>query len=122
MADSQLSVLMYLIALGAMSYAVWTMVLIRKIKRGEEVDDSDQTAEVIETMDSKTLPEISPNIEPQVSPEPSTIPTIPLPQSGLPVGWTMEQWSHYGQQYLDSMETNIEPKKKRRPVRRKSKQ
>ena len=26
----------------------------------------------------------------------------PLPPSGLPEGWTMEQWEHYGQQYLDS--------------------
>ena len=33
-ADSQLSVIMYLIALGSMSYAVWTMVQMRRIKRG----------------------------------------------------------------------------------------
>jgi len=26
----------------------------------------------------------------------------PLPPAGLPEGWTMEQWEHYGQQYLDS--------------------
>jgi len=26
----------------------------------------------------------------------------PLPASGLPAGWTMEQWQHYGQQWLDS--------------------
>jgi len=26
----------------------------------------------------------------------------PLPPTGLPEGWTMEQWEHYGQQYLDS--------------------
>ena len=26
----------------------------------------------------------------------------PLPPSGLPEGWTMEQWEHYGQQWLDS--------------------
>ncbi|MDP6362001.1 MAG: hypothetical protein QF633_02055, partial [Candidatus Poseidoniaceae archaeon] len=26
-----------------------------------------------------------------------------LPAEGLPQGWTMEQWSHYGQQYLDRM-------------------
>lgn len=30
---------------------------------------------------------------------PSTGP--PLPESGLPDGWTMEQWAYYGQQYLD---------------------
>jgi len=27
----------------------------------------------------------------------------PLPASGLPDGWTMEQWNYYGQQYLDRM-------------------
>ena len=26
----------------------------------------------------------------------------PLPPTGLPEGWTMEQWEHYGQQWLDS--------------------
>ena len=26
----------------------------------------------------------------------------PLPPSGLPEGWTMEQWEHYGQQWLES--------------------
>ena len=57
-ADSQLSVIMYLIALVSMSFAVWTMVQMRRIRRGEEVDESDQTAEVIENMDAKMVPEI----------------------------------------------------------------
>jgi len=46
------------------------------------------------------------------SPEPMAIPDSappaapaaggpPLPPEGLPDGWTMEQWTHYGQQYLD---------------------
>ena len=95
-ADSQLSVVMYLIALGAMSYAVWTMVQMRRIKRGEEVDESDQTAEVAEEMAGKVVPNIE-HSEPAIQPGP------PLPPSGLPEGWTMEQWSHYGQQYIESM-------------------
>jgi len=28
----------------------------------------------------------------------------PLPASGLPAGWTMEQWQHYGQQYLNQID------------------
>ena len=28
---------------------------------------------------------------------PSSVP--PLPAGGLPEGWTMEQWAHYGHQY-----------------------
>lgn len=27
----------------------------------------------------------------------------PLPEEGLPAGWSMEQWVHYGQQYLDRL-------------------
>ena len=27
----------------------------------------------------------------------------PLPVDGLPDGWSMEQWTHYGQQYLDRL-------------------
>ena len=26
----------------------------------------------------------------------------PIPETGLPEGWTMEQWSYYGQQWLES--------------------
>tara|TARA_Y100000766_G_scaffold136614_1_gene117562 strand:+ start:867 stop:4367 length:3501 start_codon:yes stop_codon:yes gene_type:complete len=29
-----------------------------------------------------------------------------LPESGLPEGWTMEQWGHYGQQWLESQSEN----------------
>ena len=27
----------------------------------------------------------------------------PLPPGGLPAGWSMEQWTYYGQQYLDRL-------------------
>jgi hypothetical protein len=30
----------------------------------------------------------------------------PLPPGGLPDGWTMEQWNHYGEQYLQRMGLN----------------
>jgi hypothetical protein len=26
----------------------------------------------------------------------------PVPEEGLPEGWTMEQWQYYGQEWLDS--------------------
>ena len=26
-----------------------------------------------------------------------------LPATGLPAGWTMDQWNYYGQQYLDTL-------------------
>ena len=30
----------------------------------------------------------------------------PLPPTGLPEGWTMEQWAHYGEQYLAKSENS----------------
>ena len=32
----------------------------------------------------------------------------PLPDEGLPEGWTMEQWSHYGHQYLNAQGSQAE--------------
>jgi hypothetical protein len=29
----------------------------------------------------------------------------PMPQTGLPEGWTQEQWNYYGQKYLDKLNT-----------------
>ena len=44
----------------------------------------------------------APVMEP-VAPSPAVAVTSapPLPATGLPDGWTMEQWEHYGQQWLD---------------------
>ncbi|MEC8979906.1 MAG: hypothetical protein VX433_07485 [Candidatus Thermoplasmatota archaeon] len=36
------------------------------------------------------------------APEVSAPSGPPLPEGGLPDGWTMEQWQHYGQQWLDN--------------------
>jgi len=47
----------------------------------EKTPVEDETASV----ESQTLPNQGP----------------PLPDTGLPEGWTMEQWVYYGQQYLD---------------------
>ena len=43
---------------------------------------------------------ISGNLSPTATP-PEASGGPPLPPEGLPAGWTMEQWEHYGQQYLD---------------------
>ncbi len=32
----------------------------------------------------------------------------PLPDGGLPEGWTMEQWGHYGHQYLNAQGSQAE--------------
>ena len=38
---------------------------------------------------------------PQVSSQEGGLRGPPLPEAGLPAGWTQEQWEYYGQQYLD---------------------
>ncbi|MGB1549672.1 MAG: hypothetical protein ACPHA0_04905 [Candidatus Poseidoniaceae archaeon] len=43
----------------------------------------------------KSVPEI-------IEPAPVMQTGPPVPANGLPEGWTMEQWQHYGQQWLDS--------------------
>jgi hypothetical protein len=30
---------------------------------------------------------------------------LPIPNEGLPEGWTEEQWLHYGHQYLEMQES-----------------
>jgi hypothetical protein len=38
------------------------------------------------------------------APQESTSPVgPPLPPEGLPIGWTMEQWQHYGQEHLNKL-------------------
>jgi hypothetical protein len=51
-----------------------------------------------------------PSMSESVAPLPGILPIEPvssgpaLPPGGLPPGWTMEQWEHYGQQYLDQLQ------------------
>ena len=45
----------------------------------------------------------TPKIVPQLPDPVSATAGPPLPPGGLPDGWSMEQWSHYGEQYLQRM-------------------
>ena len=43
-----------------------------------------------------------PEPEPAVESEPALPPGVPpIPEDGLPPGWTMEQWAFYGQKWID---------------------
>ena len=51
-----------------------------------------------------TLGELAPEPEAESAPvpeEPQEAP--PLPEGGLPEGWTMDQWKWYGHEYLAKM-------------------
>ena len=78
------------------------LLIIRKQKEEFEIDEE----EVISgppisqpvVVDATNMQPIQPSPETEV---PHAGP--PLPESGLPDGWSMEQWVHYGQQYLDRL-------------------
>jgi hypothetical protein len=52
--------------------------------------------------------------ESQVVSEPTITPVeqisesqaLPLPEGGLPEGWTQEQWGHYGHQYVEAQSSH----------------
>ena len=49
------------------------------------------------------LPQAAPSAAPSPQPAPAAVPPQsgpPLPPGGLPAGWTMEQWQHYGHEWL----------------------
>jgi len=46
-----------------------------------------------------------PETEAEASPQPPSE-GPPLPATGLPDGWTMDQWQWYGQEYLEKMGLN----------------
>ena len=81
---------------------VMVVLLALLLLRGRESD-----SEIIET---KSMPDYGWDSPPAQTQEP--IPTAPaemassgppIPAAGLPVGWTMEQWSYYGEQYLANL-------------------
>ncbi|MDP6906805.1 MAG: aryl-sulfate sulfotransferase [Candidatus Thalassarchaeaceae archaeon] len=54
-----------------------------------QIPDYDPPAQVLEPTPVQPALEVRATVSP------------PLPPTGLPEGWTLEQWEHYGQQYLD---------------------
>ena len=121
--DSQFAIFMYLVAIASLSAFLWMLVMYRKMKYGDEEFESDQTDVVVEEMEMKTVPQITVPPVPQPIPQPLQQPTVtaqvstpapvsqtsdprgiaPIPPTGLPSGWTEEQWNHFGWQYIDSL-------------------
>ena len=73
-----------------------TMAIERKSK-----DDGLEKAEHL--WDPVTSPSVMPTVAPALVPAVQiTAPVVgpAVPPEGIPAGWTMEQWNHYGQQWL----------------------
>ena len=119
LSDDIFSVTLFIIALTSLSFGMYALVLRRRMLAPEtEEEAADQTEEVVQEMvNQKVLPSIasptqppSPPVAP-APPAPSAPPAPamnrssppPLPPTGLPDGWTEDQWTSYGWQYIDAL-------------------
>ena len=62
-----------------------------------EIAPQDITDSQSQINDQQQEGEISPTVELNIDPP-------PIPEDGLPEGWSEDQWHHFGQQYLDSLQ------------------
>ena len=117
------SVALFVIALGSVSFGLYAMVMRRRMLAPQtEEEVADQTQEVAAEMNAaKSVPTLAvpaPQQAPtppapaapvsSIPPPPSTLgpdrsQPAPLPPTGLPDGWTQEQWNSYGWQYIDAL-------------------
>ena len=78
--------------------------LKRGQKKKESVWEADDLPEIIAPMEAPSMDMFRSEDVDIKQPE-STMETLPLPEGGLPTGWTMEQWQHYGHQYMQQEDT-----------------
>ena len=78
--------------------------LKRGQKKKESVWEADDLPEMIAPMDAPSMDMFTSEDIGVQQPE-NVGETLPLPEGGLPSGWTMEQWQHYGHQYMQQQET-----------------
>ena len=104
----------FLVVVGVLGFM--TFKILTTIEKEDDLDDWDEmmyqdslTATYGAVAAAPTVPmSAPPTPEPMGVPDAAPPPAVaqatagpPLPPGGLPDGWTMDQWEHYGQQYLD---------------------
>ena len=101
--------------IGALVFVAGLLFILRGRANDEDVPESadmrQQGPPVSESTNEKAVPNVDTAVPLQAGPPASTGPPVsttpsmtagpPLPEGGLPAGWTQEQWEYYGQQYLD---------------------
>jgi hypothetical protein len=115
------SVSLFIIALASVSFGMYALVLRRRLFAPESEEElADQTDVVAAQMDAnKSVPELVPAVPPAPGTPPAPMPAVPpqpvvtpaldrsqpppLPPTGLPEGWSDEQWASYGWQYIDAL-------------------
>jgi hypothetical protein len=119
--ESTFAIVLYLVAIVSLSFAMWMLVMTRRMKVEElEGGVTDEAESVLEDLNqAKNVPDVflgdsqaenTPTVaaaEPVTAPAQASTsqqrPPPPLPPTGLPEGWTQEQWNHFGWQYVESM-------------------
>ena len=115
--DSQFAIFMYIVTVVSLSAFLWMLVMYRKMKYGDDDLEADQTDVVAEEMQAKSVPELKPQPPipapgqipmPTPQPAPAVQPAqpdprgiAPLPPTGLPEGWSQDQWNHFGWKYIE---------------------
>jgi len=78
--------------------------LKRGQKKKESVWEADDLPEIIAPMEAPSV-DMFAGEDAEIQEPERIVETLPLPEGGLPVGWTMEQWEHYGHQYRQQRDT-----------------
>ena len=89
------------VALGAVLFLLLILIGIGFMRRGSRGNDSTFGYDPMGGYGIGTAP--SPQAPPPMHAfaEPGAPSGPPIPEQGLPQGWTMEQWEHFGQEWLD---------------------
>lgn len=83
-------------AIGLLLTVALVLVLAIVLQRQRRDGVDAEVYDYHEEYDYSGEPEVSPLVAPPLPPGMAP----PLPPEGLPAGWTMEQWNHYGEEYL----------------------
>ena len=79
------------------------LVVLRRKDEENLLKDYDNTVHLNESSFENQDPLQVQPIDEQVTITNDVQQTPPLPATGLPQGWTMEQWEYYGQEHLDNL-------------------
>ena len=120
LSEDVFSVTLFLVALGSVSFGMYALVMRRRLLAPPSEEELvDQTEDVVEEMNAeKTVPTIAaaaphaPANNAPATPSMTAQPPAstgnrqqapPVPPTGLPDGWTEQQWASYGWQYIDAL-------------------
>ena len=99
--------MMVYLGAGAFTLIIITLLSMLVLRRGSETEFKDFSNNlpaddlIANSMYGGAAQIFQQQVAPPVAAMPPGVP--PVPETGLPEGWTMEQWQYYGHQYLQQM-------------------